>query len=869
MSTERYNPRGVETKWQKTWEDKGCFLASNTSEKPKYYVLEMFPYPSGRIHMGHVRNYTMGDVIARFRKACGYNVLHPMGWDAFGMPAENAAMQNKVHPKTWTYENIATMRGQLKSMGLAIDWTREFATCDPEYYGHEQRMFIEFWKAGLVERKVSIVNWDPVDRTVLANEQVIDGRGWRSGAPVEKRELAQWFLKISDMSDKLLSALDTLDDWPEKVRLMQRNWIGKSEGLRFSFVLEDEAGSELSNQLTVYTTRHDTIFGASFCAISADHELTRQAAAQSEAVQAFQKECAALGTSEEAIECAEKKGVPLGIYARHPFDPEKRLPVYAANFVLMGYGEGAVFGCPAHDQRDLDFARKYGLDVVPVVAPHDVDASALVVRDMALLEKDQSTVHMVNSDFLDGMSVDDAKSEVARRMQEMGIGEPKTNFRLRDWGVSRQRYWGCPIPFIHCYTCGVVDVPLADLPVVLPEDVEFDKPGNPLERHSAWNSVSCPKCGSAARRETDTFDTFIDSSWYFARFCSPDSSDPVDKTAASYWMPVDQYIGGIEHAILHLLYSRFFVRAMRKVGHLDFDEPFKSLFTQGMVIHQTFQSAAGDWVLPADVIRNGDNWVDASSGVPVKVGPAEKMSKSKKNVIDPDDIIEQYGADTARWFMLSDTPPERDIEWTEAGVTGAWRFVQRIWRLVNQIASYDANIHLEKLAHSSDQSCLTLRRATHGAIAAVGDDIENLRFNRAIARVYELVNALSTLHAVDGLSSDVKMAQREAGVCLVQLFAPMMPHLAEECWQALGLDGLVCEAAWPVHDDSLLVSDKITLVVQINGKKRAELEFEKGADRGLVERACLADENVVRNLNGMSVRKVIVVPDRLVNIVAG
>ena len=869
MSTERYNPRGVEAKWQKTWTDAGSFLASNTSDKPKYYVLEMFPYPSGRIHMGHVRNYTMGDVIARFRKACGYNVLHPMGWDAFGMPAENAAIERKVHPKSWTYENIATMRGQLKSMGLAIDWTREFATCDPEYYGHEQRMFIEFYKAGLVERKVSVVNWDPVDQTVLANEQVIDGRGWRSGAAVEKRELAQWFLKISDMSEELLTALDTLTDWPEKVRLMQRNWIGKSEGLRFSFVLEDEAGNELEDKLTVYTTRHDTIFGASFCAISTDHALTRKAAAGSDTVKDFQKECAALGTSEEAIERAEKKGVPLGIYARHPFDANKRLPVYAANFVLISYGEGAVFGCPAHDQRDLDFARKYDLEVIPVVAPKGTDATSVQVGNDALLEKDTAAVHMINSQFLDGMSVEDAKAEVAERMADAGIGERKTNYRLRDWGVSRQRYWGCPIPFIHCNACGVVDVPLEDLPVVLPEDIDFDKPGNPLERHEEWKSVSCPKCNAPAHRETDTFDTFIDSSWYFARFCSPHSDQPVDTDAANYWMPVDQYIGGIEHAILHLLYSRFFVRAMKKVGHLNFDEPFKSLFTQGMVIHETYRSKSGEWIVPTQVAKNGDGLIDTVSGESVTLGPAEKMSKSKRNVIDPDDIIEQYGADTARWFMLSDTPPERDIEWTEAGVVGAWRFVQRIWRLVGQVADDDITIVPDVLHKASSGNVNELRKSTHMAIASVGDDISNLRFNRAIARVYELVNALAASLSLDDSSDELRMAQREAAVSLVQLFAPMMPHLAEECWHVLGCDGLACDAQWPDHDESLLISDKVTLVVQINGKKRAELQFAKGADRKMVEDACLRHENVIRSLDGLSVRKVIVVPDKLVNIVAG
>ncbi len=868
MSSERYNPRAAEPKWQKAWSEAGSFLASNESDKPKYYVLEMFPYPSGRIHMGHVRNYTMGDVIARYRKACGYNVLHPMGWDAFGMPAENAAMERKVHPGTWTYQNIDTMRTQLKSMGLAIDWTREFATCDPSYYGHEQRMFIEFYRAGLVERKVSIVNWDPVDQTVLANEQVIDGRGWRSGAAVEKRELAQWFLKISDYSEELLEGLDALTDWPEKVRLMQRNWIGKSEGLRFSFELEDEAGNMLEDRLTVYTTRHDTIFGASFCAIAADHALTRKAAESSAAVKAFQKECASLGTSEEAIERAEKKGLPLGIYARHPFDASRRLPVYAANFVLISYGEGAVFGCPAHDQRDLDFARKYHLDVIPVVASkgeEDVE-----IGNTALIEKDQSSVHMINSQFLDGMSVDAAKAEVASRLEALGTGERTTNYRLRDWGVSRQRYWGCPIPFIHCDDCGVVEVPLDQLPVVLPQDITFDKPGNPLDRHIQWKSVACPKCSKPARRETDTFDTFIDSSWYYARFCSPHADVPVDPAAAQYWMQVDQYIGGIEHAILHLLYSRFFARAMKLTGHLNVKEPFKSLFTQGMVIHETFRSSAGEWLMPTQVERQGEDWVESSTGKPVTVAPAEKMSKSKRNVIDPDDIIEKYGADTARWFMLSDTPPERDIEWTESGVLGAWRFVQRVWRLVGDVVGVPVTTGTIVPASFDDRTAVDLQRATHAAIAAVGDDIAGLRFNRAIARIYEFVNTISASMSDGAPSNDqIRAAQRQAVTSLVQLFAPMMPHLAEECWGRLGKEGFVCDSSWPSHDRALLSSDTVTMVVQINGKKRAELQLAVGLSRTAVEEACLNHENVVRSLGDMLVRKVIVVPNKLVNIVAG
>ena len=635
MTSERYNPRDAEPRWQNYWTEHRSFEATSDRSKPKYYVLEMFPYPSGRIHMGHVRNYAMGDVIARFRRACGYNVLHPMGWDAFGMPAENAAIERGVHPKAWTYENIAAMRGQLKSMGLSLDWSREIATCDPEYYAHEQNMFIDFLKAGLVERKVSTVNWDPVDNTVLANEQVIDGRGWRSGALVEKRELAQWFLKITAYSEELLSALDGLERWPEKVRLMQKNWIGRSEGMRFSFAVEDEAGKLIDEKLTVYTTRHDTIFGASFCAVSADHDLVRRRAEADAGLAAFRREVAALGTSEESIERAEKKGYMLGLYARHPFRKGVRLPIYAANFVLMGYGEGAIFGCPAHDQRDLDFARKYGLPVIPVVAPKSADPSDFSVGNEAFVEKEGDQTVLINSDFLNGMTVAAAKEEVADRMTKMAIGERKVNFRLRDWGVSRQRYWGCPIPIIHCPSCGIVPVPKKDLPVVLPEDVTFDRPGNPLEHHPAWKHVSCPTCGKPSRRETDTFDTFVDSSWYYARFCSPHATVPVDKEAAAYWLPVDQYIGGVEHAILHLLYSRFFARAMSRTGHLALAEPFANLFTQGMVIHETFQTAAGEWVLPADAIETGGKWVQANTGEPLTVGGVEKMSKSKRNVWTP------------------------------------------------------------------------------------------------------------------------------------------------------------------------------------------------------------------------------------------
>ncbi len=866
MAIERYNHRKTEPQWQRRWDEARAFEASDDFTMPKYYVLEMFPYPSGRIHMGHVRNYAMGDVVARYMRARGHNVLHPMGWDAFGMPAENAAMEKGSHPKTWTYENISTMRRQLKSMGLSIDWSREIATCDPSYYRHEQEMFLDFLAAGLVERKSSQVNWDPVDRTVLANEQVIEGRGWRSGAPVEKRELAQWFLKITAYSDDLLAALDRLDKWPEKVRLMQQNWIGRSEGVRFRFTLEDEAGNPFSEPLYVYTTRHDTIFGASFCALSIDHDLTRQVAAHSPGIAAFRRECEALGTSEEAIERAEKKGVFLNLYARHPFRRDVRLPVYTANFVLMAYGEGAIFGCPAHDQRDLEFARKYGLPVIPVVAPAAADPETFTIGDEAFIEKDDADVVLINSDFLNGMTVAQAKQEVAARMVQLGIGERKVNYRLRDWGVSRQRYWGCPIPIIHCGGCGIIGVPKADLPVVLPEDVTFDQPGNPLDSHPTWKHVNCPKCGAAALRETDTFDTFVDSSWYFARFCAPRAVRPTDAASNKYWMPVDQYIGGVEHAILHLLYSRFFTRAMHRTGHIHIDEPFRSLFTQGMVIHNTFRTRSGEWVLPADVMEKDGRWLHAETGEELIVGPAEKMSKSKKNVVDPETILEQYGADTARWFMLSDTPPERDIEWTESGVSGAWRFTQRLWRLINDIAELPSG---GPRPPSHDDASLALRRIIHQSLHAVGLDIEALRFNRAIARIYELANALTAALAADKQAPASPAILREGATILVQMFAPMMPHLAEESWTVLGMPGLVAEASWPVPDAALLVDDTVTIAVQVNGKRRDEVTLKKGLPASEVESIVLKLDNVRRALDGKAVRKIIVVPDRIANVVVG
>ncbi|MGC1979125.1 MAG: leucine--tRNA ligase, partial [Pseudolabrys sp.] len=677
---ERYNAREAEARWQKIWADRGIFSTKNSDPRPKYYVLEMFPYPSGRIHMGHVRNYTMGDVVARFKRAMGNAVLHPMGWDAFGMPAENAAIDRKVHPKAWTYDNISAMKKQLQSMGLSLDWAREIATCDPAYYKHQQKMFLDFLNAGLVERKQSKVNWDPVDQTVLANEQVIDGRGWRSGAPVEQRELTQWFFKISDYSEDLLKALDALDRWPDKVRLMQKNWIGRSEGLLLRFALDPATTPNRETELEIFTTRPDTLFGAKFMALSPDHPLAQAAAAKNPKLAAFIEQCHRMGTAQAEIETAEKLGFDTGMKAVHPFDASWKLPVYVANFILMDYGTGAIFGCPAHDQRDLDFVNKYGLGNTPVVCPPNQDPKTFVITDVAY----DGDGRMINSRFLDGMTIEEAKEEVARRLEKetrgnRPVAQRQVNYRLRDWGISRQRYWGCPIPIIHCEKCGVVPVPEKDLPVTLPEDVTFDRPGNPLDRHPTWKNVGCPKCSGPARRETDTMDTFVDSSWYFARFTDPwITTAPTDRKIVDEWLPVDQYIGGIEHAILHLLYSRFFTRAMHKTGHAGIDEPFAGLFTQGMVVHETYRAKNGDWIEPANVkiegVGEARRAVVASTGEPVEIGSIEKMSKSKKNTVDPDDIIAAYGADTARWFMLSDSPPDRDVIWTEEGVQGAWRF---------------------------------------------------------------------------------------------------------------------------------------------------------------------------------------------------
>ena len=844
-----YYPQKVETAWQERWEKEGCFSVQPEQDN-HYYVLEMFPYPSGNIHMGHLRNYTIGDVVARFKKQQGLHVLHPMGWDAFGLPAENAAIENKTHPKDWTYKNIENMRTQLKSIGLSYDWSREFATCDPDYYQHEQKMFLDFLKAGITYRKEAVVNWDPVDQTVLANEQVIDGCGWRSGAPIERKTLNQWFLNITAFADDLLQGLETLEDWPDRVKIMQEKWVGKSHGAQIFF---EAASNEHPIKLEVFTTRPDTLFGASFLAIAAGHPLATELAKNNPNMQGFIDKCNQLGTSEAAIETAEKEGFDAGITFCHPFVEGMELPLYIANFVLMDYGTGAIFACPAHDQRDYDFAKKYDLPIIQVVDGEGADTTTEAYTGEGTL---------IHSDFMNGMTVEEAKEAACNKLEELGIGTKKITYRLRDWGISRQRYWGCPIPIIYCDNCGSVPIPEQDLPVTLPEDVSFDRPGNPLDHHPSWKHVSCPECNRDSVRETDTFDTFFESSWYFVQYtASPNlesgMSNLFTKSEANSWLPVDQYIGGIEHAVLHLLYSRFFTRALKQCGYLDVEEPFKGLMTQGMVCHETYQDKDGNWLSPEDVVKL-DN---AKTGI--TTGPSIKMSKSKKNVVAPAPIIEKYGADTARLFMLSDSPPERDLEWSDAGVEGAHKYLTRLWNLAAR-ESDDYAVD-STLLDSADGALLDIRKLTHKTIAWVTEDLQAFRLNKAIARVRELTNTLEKMTMDSDLSCTVF---HEGFDIALHLLNPMIPHLTEELNLQRGHTTLLANEAWPQAEAKLLVDDTVTLAVQVNGKLRATVDVAKDLAREEAEKLALSQDKVIAAIEGKEIKKVIIVPNRIVNVVA-
>tara|TARA_R110002124_G_scaffold149220_1_gene314970 strand:- start:105244 stop:107817 length:2574 start_codon:yes stop_codon:yes gene_type:complete len=855
----RYNIQETEKKWQKIWADEKAFHVDENAEgKEKYYILEMFPYPSGNIHVGHVRNYTLGDVVARFRKAEGYNVLHPMGWDAFGLPAENAAIENGRHPAEWTYENIATMREQLKAMGLSFDWDREIATCSPDYYRHEQKMFLDFFKNDLAYRKESVVNWDPIENTVLANEQVVDGCGWRSGAPVERRTLNQWFLKISDFADDLLTGLDDLGGWPEKVRVMQDNWIGKSQGLQFNWDINGH-----DEDLEVYTTRPDTIFGASFVAIAPDHPLATALAGKTAGFDEFIQKCQSLGTSEAAIEKAEKLGFDTGFTVNHPFVAGKTLPIYIANFILMDYGTGAVFGVPAHDQRDFEFATKYKLDIKAVVIPEGEDPASFDVGDAAYSGEGK----LANSEFLDGLDIETAKTTIISKIEALGLGQGKTQYRIRDWGISRQRYWGCPIPMVHCADCGVVGVPEDQLPITLPEDVSFDEAGSPLANHPTWKNTTCPECGKDAQRETDTFDTFFESSWYFARFCDSQNQDKAfAKDKADYWLPVDQYIGGVEHAVMHLLYARFFTRALSACGYTDVKEPIKALYTQGMVNHATYKDTDGKWVFPKDVTKQDDgSFVHATTGLKVEQGAIIKMSKSKKNVIDPQEIMESYGADAARFFILSDSPPDRDLEWSEAGLEGAWRFINRVHRITHEALGQLPEAGSDAPVAFSDES-KTLRSLAHKTAHDIKNDFTNFHMNKAVARCREFTNAIA---AFKPQNDQDQWALREALEYLTRVMNPMVPHLTEELWKDLGHKTDLYTMQWPEIDASLIVEDSVNIAVQVNGKLRATIKMSKDVEKSDAESQALNEPAVMRAIEGKTIRKVIVVPGRVVNVVVG
>tara|TARA_B000000532_G_C18876905_1_gene411127 strand:+ start:798 stop:3365 length:2568 start_codon:yes stop_codon:yes gene_type:complete len=851
--SEKYNPKVIEKKWQSYWDEKKVFNSKVDHKKEKFYILEMFPYPSGKIHMGHVRNYTLGDVIARYKRANGFNVMHPMGWDAFGLPAENAAKENEISPKEWTYENISTMKYQLKKMGLSLDWSRELATCDEQYYHQQQKLFLEFYKKNLIYKKESLVNWDPVENTVLANEQVIDGKGWRSGADIEQKKLSQWFFKITTFADSLLTSLDELKKWPEKVKTMQKNWVGKSIGCEINFEIIPSDLHLKSSSLRIFTTRPDTIFGATFCALSPFHPLVDEIIEKDQEIKHDVLKLRSQKISEESISKMEKIGLNTGVFIKHPFINNKKLPVYIANFILIEYGSGAVFGCPAHDQRDLDFANKYELEILQVIQPNTnspFDYKTAITEDGKL----------INSDFLNGLSIQDAKKKVIEKLANLKIGNQKVNYRLRDWGISRQRYWGCPIPIMYREDGKIIEVPENELPVKLPDDIDLSKPGNPLENHPTWKYTKCPKTGMNAVRETDTLDTFVDSAWYFLRFCSPNSDDPFEENESDYWMPVDQYVGGVEHAILHLLYSRFFTKALdlRK-----FDEPFESLFTQGMVCHHTYKNVSGNWVFPDDVIKKGDDLIQASTGQKVSVGPIESMSKSKKNVIDPETIIKSFGADAARWFVLSDSPPEKDINWSESGIQGSWKICQKIWNLVNDNQKY-LNLDVfqkDTLLSSEAQNLMYL---LHNNLDAITKGIEKFQMNVAIAKIYEMVNGISKFKVSNENDS---VAIGMALKVLIRVIEPMVPHLAEECWALTNNKKSIIYEPWPLVNSSFLEKNEVTVVIQINGKRRAAISLEKDASEETVFNKIKSIKNINDALIDKNILKSIYVPNKILNIV--
>ena len=853
---ERFNPKIADKKWQDVWERENYFQSQIDPNRQKYYILEMFPYPSGKIHMGHVRNYTLGDVVARFKRAQGFNVLHPMGWDAFGLPAENAAIQNKTSPSDWTYKNIEEMKRQLKLIGLSIDWSKEIATCDEKYFKHQQKLFKDFFDNKLVYKKESQVNWDPIEQTVLANEQVIDGKGWRSGADIEEKKLSQWFFKITEFADELLDGLSDLSKWPEKVKLMQENWIGKSIGCEINLNLVDDKFSLINQQLNIYTTRPDTIFGATFCAISPGHPLAIELAKQNNFVEEFIKKFGSKNFTEEKISKVEKEGIKIDYYAEHPFIKDKFLPVYIANFILMDYGSGAIYGCPAHDQRDLDFANKYNIEVIPVLLPNN--QVSIEITNEAFTGEGK----LINSDFLNGLNISAAQAQVIDKLENLKLGFKKTNFRLRDWGVSRQRYWGCPIPIIYREDGEIICLPEEHLPITLPKDIDLSKPGNPLENHATWKYTKCPYTGMSAIRETDTLDTFVDSAWYFLRFCSADNdSEPFNEDEINYWMPVDQYVGGVEHAILHLLYSRFFTKALNKSNKIKFKEPFSGLFTQGMVCHETYKSNSGDWLFPDEVYEKNEKYFLKKDNIEVLKGPIESMSKSKKNVVDPENIINEYGADTARLFMLSDSPPERDINWSLSGINGAWKFTQKFWRTVCNSQNI-FKIKLKNKPIEFDKKSIQFRKKIHKYLKQITESIEGFQMNVAVAKIHELTNVINIFTPDNEIQN---WSKKEALLILLRVSEPMMPHLVEECWKSVGYKTSIIETQWPLYDINLIEEKDVLIIIQINGKKKAEMKVVKNSTESEIYNAALNIKNIKKIEK--DIKKKIFVPNKILNIV--